>query len=228
MHLDSIAKTRSNFARVSEDEWLLDDGIDNDQKMRLLRGTTFERIVDRIVEEGTVASHKREKAKSKPNFFRIVLTLEVDALTVDLFHNSVSGYRAQYYKNSRNGERANEFALRKLAPRIKELLGGQEKRTCPWWWVEKSLLDPAAKMWIHQGLWLRYRSHRHLLVARWTQKQKQTSLDKDRQKKANWASLTPHEETRIDLKGGFLTLDGVPLGELKETRSQDINELGFT
>lgn len=228
LHLDSTTEAESEFARVSEGEWLLGDGVDNDQRARLLSGTTFERVVDRIVEEGTLVFHKREKSCSERQYFRALLILKVDPSTVDLFHNSVSGYRAQYYDGVKNGERANAYALRRLTPRIKELLVGHEKRTCPWWWVEKSLLDPAAKVWIHQGLWLRHakRTHPQLVVARWVQEE--ASLDPQRRKKATWASLTPREETRIDLKGGFLTLAGVPLGKSKRTRSEDIYELGFT
>ena len=67
-------------------------------------------------------------------------TLKVDRSTVDLFHNSWSGYRAQYYRGVRIGERANDYALKKLTPRIKELLAGHEERTCPGWWVGREII----------------------------------------------------------------------------------------
>lgn len=147
----------------------------------------------------------------------------------DQFHNSKCGYRAQYFHSICNGEAANAYTLLTLAPRIKQLLTGHEKRTCPWWWVEKSLLDGEAKVWIHQGAWLRQRrnSDRNLHVPRW--RAKCGSSDSSCRKKALWGSLTPADEPNLDIKGGFLDLQGTPLGNsLKPSRSTDIHNYGFT
>jgi hypothetical protein len=40
--------------------------------------------------------------------------------------------------------------------------------------------------------------------------------------------LTPAKETLLELKGGFLSPAGKPLGTLKPQRSKDIHELGYT
>jgi hypothetical protein len=40
--------------------------------------------------------------------------------------------------------------------------------------------------------------------------------------------LTPVEELLLELKGGFLSSSGKPLGTFKATRSKDIHELGYT
>lgn len=223
-----MTESKLNFARISSREWRLDGSVEKDERAELLRGITFTQIVGRITEEAMLISHARERACSKPQFFRAVVTLAMNASTVALFHNSPSGYRAQYYCSMKNGERANQYALKRLIPRIQQMLLGNEKRTCPWWWVEKSLLDPEAKLWIHQGRWFRYatRDDRKLFVARWVHQQ--ASRDRRRRRKAIWATLTPSNETRIDIKGGFLTLDGTRLGRLKPTRAKDIHELGFT
>jgi len=212
-----------SFVSISQEDWRLSDDVD-----RQLPRIGFEQIVNRIVKEATLIDHARERARSRPRYFRALLTVGVDPLTVALFHNSSTGYRAQYYSSVANGECANWYAVRTLVPRLKELLLGREKRTCPWSWVEKSLLDPEAKLWIHQGRWLRpaRRDDRKLFVARWVEQQ--ANPDVKRRKKAIWAALAPCNEMRIDVKGGFLTLDGTPLGKLKPTRAMDIHELGFT
>lgn len=113
-------------------------------------------------------------------------------------------------------------------PRVGELLRGKEKRGCSWSWMEKSLLDPTAKVWIHQGHWLRAnaRRERNLSVKRWLRAQ--ADDDRERRKRARWATLTPSSELCLELKGGFLSLSGKPVGFFKQTRSRDLRELGFT
>lgn len=220
----------SSFGRVPQKEWVLSHQMTLRQKRRLRRQTTYEQIIARLARGVALHDHTREGAHSKGGgrFFRTHVTLRVDTATVDLFHNSPSGYRAQYYLSAKNGDRANTYALRQLVPRIRQLLIGHAKRTCPWSWVEKSLLDPSAKVWIYQGRWWRHakRKDRHLAVRRWVAEQ--TSPEKMRRRKAAWGALTPDRETRVDVKGGFTTLAGVPLGSLKLERAKDINELGFT
>jgi hypothetical protein len=119
-------------------------------------------------------------------------------------------------------------AVTRLVPLVLDRLDGRLKRTCPAEWFEKSLLDPDAKVWIHQGLWWRHAKvgDHHLRVTRWFEQE--SSPDPDRRAKARWAALTPDKETRIDVKGAFLSLSGVPLGSLKPDRALNINQLGFT
>jgi hypothetical protein len=219
---------KSRFARISLSEWCLDECLVKDRKDKLCHCISFEQIIARVAREAIVHNHMRNRACSHPQYFRALVTLKVGPSTVDLFHNSASGYRAQYYRSIDSGRCANWYALKNLLPRLKESLMGHEKRTCPWWWIEKSLLDPEAKLWIHQGRWLRYArsADRHLYVPRWVIQQNCQS--KERRKKALWATLTPDSETCIELKGGYLTLEGKRLGKLKPARAKDIHELGFT
>jgi hypothetical protein len=63
-------------------------------------------------------------------------------------------------------------------------------------------------------------------VERWVRGQ--AEKHKDRRKKARWAMLTPCSEVCLELKGGFVSLSGMPVGSFKETRSRDLHELGFT
>jgi hypothetical protein len=163
-----------------------------------------------------------------PKYFRACISLKSDRAAVDLFHNGPAGYRAQYYKSESNGDRANRYLLDHLLARVIQLVTAQHKRTCPPNWVKKSLEDGDAKVWIHQGPWIRHSRavDRYLVVTRWVKAQQST--DKKRRKKARYAGLIPRSEDKIDLKGGFLTLSGKPLGTLKPGRARDLHQLGFT
>ena len=210
------------FVHISSGIWQLTGD------MSQLSSPGYERIIHRIAREVDVAGYRRERAKRKAKCFRACVKLKCGAETISLFHNSRSGYRAHYYSSVASGEKANRFALAVLVPRIGELLRGKEKRGCSWLWMEKSLLDAAAKIWIHQGSWLRAnaRRERRLFVKRWLKAQ--SDKDKERRKKARWSMLTPCSEACLELKGGFVSLSGVPAGSFKETRSQELHELGFT
>lgn len=190
-----------------------------------MHAITFSSLVRRIVGGFTILSHKRARLRDYAGYYRAEVTLEVDAAIVDLFHNSAAGYRAQYYHSVKNGESANEYAVRQLVPRVMQLLGGVRKRTCPACWVRRSLLHPEAKLWIHQGPWLRRpkKTDRQLGVRRWL------AYKWKKKHKQHWPSLIPRNETRIDLKGAPLRLDGTPLPKcLKPNRGQQICEAGFT
>jgi hypothetical protein len=219
-------QAKDAFYTVPRAEWRFGPGIDATRKRCLEAAESYGSIVSQIERQARLISHGREKGK-KGNYFRAWVTLSVPQDTVDRFHNSASGYRAQYYRSTHWGERANEYTLNRLAGPIVGLLNGVAKRTCPLWWVERSLLDPAAKIWIHQGRWLRFArlDDRQLRVARWMEHL--GSVDANIRKKALWASLTPRE-FRIDVKGGFLSLSGERREHFKPGRSDDLHRLGFT
>ena len=217
----------SCFVRISPKKWQLNRRLPKALKKLLLRKTTFERIVDRVAKEAKLMSCERERF-GNTGYYRPVITLQVDPSTVALFHNAPSGYRAQYYRSARLGESANGYAVRKLLPRIRELLTGQGDQALTWQWVKKSLLDLHAKLWIKEGLWWRYakRGDRHLWVARWVTQQR--SPDSKKREKARWAALTPCDETRIIVKGVYLSLDGRRRFLHKRNRAEEIHELGYT
>ena len=220
--------SRSGFSSLSVDQWQLSAELSAERRSRLSRGPSFERTVERIAREMELLSISREQARRKPGYFRILVTLKVDPSTVDLFHNGARDYRAQYYSSIRTGERANVYALKILARRIVELSQMRPKRTCPPNFVARSIANPDAKLWIHQGHWLRHARlpDSRLFVARWMKQQR--SPDAKQRKKARWASLAPGVECRIDIKGAYFRLDGAPLGSLKPGRSSEIHRLGFT
>lgn len=214
-----------SLARISPKEWCLGDAIRGRRRQQLLYGPGFASIVGHIAKQATILTHKRTRIKKYPGYYRVDITLLLDGKTVDLFHNSSAGYRAQYYRSAMVGKLANDYALSKLMPRVVKLLANVHKETCPLWWVKKSLQGPEAKLWIHQGKWLRSpkKSDRGLMVNRWL-KPNSTKV-----KRRLWATLTPATEVRIDLKGTPLTLTGKPLRDrLKKRRSLDIHKTGYT
>ncbi len=150
------------FVHVSPGIWQLTGD------MSQLSSPGYERIIHRVAREVDVAGYRRQRAQRKAKCFRACVKLKCGAETISLFHNSRSGYRAQYYSSVASGEKANRFALAVLVPRIGELLRGKEKRGCSWPWMEKSLLDAAAKIWIHQGAWLRANARRERRLFRET------------------------------------------------------------
>jgi hypothetical protein len=219
---------RVKFVRIPADHWRLGPGIKANRKQRLLRGPTYEKIVTQMIEQCKVAAHYREKAERANGYYRGVLLLQVASKTVDLFHNSAAGYRAQYYAGKSLGVKANRFALKAVVPHAMTLLNARLKWTCPAWWLEKSLLDREGKIWIRQGKWMWQRrySDRQLYVNRWHAAI--TALDKESRRKAIWSRLTPRNECHIELKGGFLTLKGRRLGSVKPNRTGNLHSLGFT
>lgn len=215
---------KPDFARASRHHWRPSPAISAVRKRKLLSGRSFSSIILQILKQAVIHTHKRETIRKFRGYFRPVITLRVDSVTVDQFHNSSSGYRAQYFRSVSNGERANRFALNTLIPGVVGLLRQNPKRTCPLTWVEKSLRGPQAKVWIYQGGWLRFakKSDRNLIVHRW-----ETLSTGD--KKRVWASLTPMNETRIELKGAPISLDGGYLTRrLKPRRGKTIHRYGYT
>lgn len=221
----------NNFASVTVDEWGLAADMEGRQRDLLLQDIPFVQILALLVEHVKGRSIRREPYREVqygcPAYHRVVLVLDAEPEAVALFHNSRCGYRAQYYHSVQNGERANEFAIRMLIPKVKELLAGGER--LKWALVEKSLSSSEAKVWIHQGLWLRYRplSDRKILVQRWVSKLK-SPLRCDR-KKAMWGMLCASGENKIEIKGAFVDADGIQLSvSLKPFRGEQIHEFGFT
>lgn len=215
------------FACITEDEWRLSPAICCERRRRLMSGMPYEDIVDRIVSQAEIVCHKRQRS-SNHSGSRFYVRLRVRPETVDLFHNSHCGYRAQYYDTPEKGECANRYLIDHLMPRLRVILREDWKRTCPPDWVEASLSAQSAKVWIRQGRWLRRNAivDRNLCIVRWSAG---LNNGNDRHRKlARWAILTPIE-TMLVVKGGWLDNAGLPIaGCRKPCRSQELYQRGFT
>lgn len=216
------------FSRVSAKLWQFAPQIDSEKKEKLLRAPAYPEIVREIIRTGDLIFHRRERCKACPFYYRLIATLQcVSSDPIVQFHSASSGYRAQYYLAPTLGEDANRFAVAKIGKALMEILASGAKRTCASPWLEKSIGDSEAKVWIHQGAWLRAprASDKLLRVTRWN---KSLAAEKVTRKRARYAELIPWTETRIDFKGGFVTLSGKPLGSLKPNRAETIHKQGFT
>lgn len=215
------------FYSAPEHEWILSDALRHDGREYLWGKQTFEQITEQIVSEAVIIKTRNEFLKFDNglcrDYKRTKVILLLNKATVDLFHNSKNGYRAQYYYSIENGEAANSYLLEKLSC----LIFRQKSNDC----LMPSLMHPDAKIWIHEGIWLRppggMKIHRNLNVARWC---------KETEKWAHWSKLTPLEE-KIEIKGAYLNKDGneVPKELVSEfrmkasaIRSKRLYKYGYT
>lgn len=218
-----------NFAYVPENEWVISDAVKGQRRNNLLSSIDYKTIINRIITNIVeVSCLSPEKCRGMPDYKRARVKLITDKAIIDLFHNSNSGYRAQYYVSPASGDKANQYALEKIVPLVlKELAKKKDFQ-----WLQESLLGEDSKIWIHQGIWLRFRRKidRNLLVPRWDRR---SSKDKKERKLSVWSMLTPNEEKHLIVKGTWLNPQGNPMPEkykpksIKE-RSCHIHYTGFT
>jgi hypothetical protein len=215
-----------HFVRVPLDEWRIDKS--GRTASTLHSGPEYDGIVQLVASTATVLEHRREGLQGKPAHSRVIVRFAVDNDLVNLFHNAATGYRAQYYASPEIGDEANALIVRFLADRAVTLLSGRSKRTCPIEWLRLSMEHPSAKVWIHQGVWLRRarRSDERLRVERWMRRRQDE--DRTARRRARWAALLPESEGSLELKGGFVSRQGAGLDSLKPSRAQDLHEYGFT
>ncbi|MGF6904654.1 hypothetical protein [Paraburkholderia sp. GAS348] len=226
------SRNSPNWQVVPEDEWTIDASIGSSRRIALLDGRGFDRILSDVLGSLEIVSIRYKPMENGEPEKRAVVTIRTCPEAVDQFHNSSSGYRAQFYVAPALGENANRNAVEALSERVlvlarnSELLSKALKNP-----VATSLSQPQAKVWIHQGSWFRQRRRvdRVLRVYRW--QLNLTSPCKHVSNLALWASLAPSTETQIVLKGGFLSPSGEPIpekGKPQNDRSNQLHSTGFT
>src|SRR5262249_55497854 len=133
---------------------------------------SFEAIVARLLSEVRIMRITHEKGdKTKQGLHRWVITLVADPVTIDLWHNSRGGYRAQYYVDPAIGNAANSCACKGLVSATERLIEQGNYRKRFWSRAAKSVCHSQTRVWIGQGLWLRHarRADRVLYVSGWQQ-----------------------------------------------------------
>ena len=216
----------SEFGCVPENEWVLSSTIGGARRSRLLHSPPFERIVAGLLHNAQVAKVVYQRAPNSQPGHRCTVVLEVEPQILDVFFNSASGYRAQYFLNPVQGNRANRLVIDIALPRIARAV---DDRHADRKFVESSLEHRWAKVWIHQGLWLRRakREHRVLLVPTW--QREFASEDKHRRKLSRWGALAPNSESRLLLKGGYvLSSRELAVGKPPSRRARELHDFGFT
>jgi hypothetical protein len=223
----------SRFARVDADVWRLDQSVEPERRRCLLHAPPFEGLVDAMMSDAKLEAIQWERVPKKDGQRepgrRFIIKVRVRPGRLDRFFNSSSGYRAQFLVGVRLGGRADRYvrdaAMRELASQLEAYYGPVYPKEL----VERSIAHPRAKVWIHQGLWLRCarRTDRVLRIAAW-QGGLESDVD-DRRKKARWGMLAPHTESLLLLKGAYFH-EGRPLKGRKDPadRARELHELGFT
>ena len=153
----------SEFGCVPENKWVLCNTIKAARRNRLLHSPPFESIVEELLDNAQVERVLSQQAPNEQPGHRCTVVLDVKPEMLDTFFNSVSGYRAQYLLDPVQGNWANRFVIDIALPKIVRAL---DDRRADRKFIESSLVHCWAKVWIHQGLWLRRakREHRVLLV----------------------------------------------------------------
>jgi len=183
----------TRFARAPTRDWHLADRVEGDRRRYLLGAGTFEDLVSDICHSYSQFTVTREPKDGDPSYCRVVVTLHCAPALVDKFHNSVFGYRAQYYVSPDLGEKANAHFVRQISMALPSL----EHRRVDKDLVQRSLRHAQAKGWIKEGKWWRYASWAtcDLLVPRWWAHRR--SLCRSHRVLVRWAAQAPGSECRI-------------------------------
>lgn len=218
------------FRLVNYADWGIDRSVSRARRARLLGKLSFEAIVERLLSEVRIMRITHEKGdNTKRGLHRWVITLIANPHTIDLWHNSRGGYRAQYYVDPAIGDAANTYACRALVSVAQRLIEQDNYRKHFWSRAAKSVCHSQTRVWIGQGLWLRHARcvDQVLHVSRWQQPNHHNCGKASKLRK--WGALAPSDERRIVLKGQWLDNDGSAISEPpKASRAKQINRYGFT
>lgn len=214
--------------------WILTN-IGRDRDARLF-AVKYPEIVRAIAETASI-SHDLESSNDGSSQ-RAVIHLTLGTETVDLFHNGAGGYRAQFLISPSVGEQANRFLVSALSERIYSTACSRDPDSASF--IKASLDDERSKAWISEdGDWFFGRcqpsaAHRALMVlqvARWEQAATDQEAAKEFPDHAyRWHRLAPHNETVIEIKGGWLDQnhEAVTTGKSNERRTLQISKYGYT
>jgi hypothetical protein len=177
-----------------------------------------------------VSKRRRRSLGGKGQYWRAEFTVTVtsDSDLVDLFHNGVDGYRAQYLRGEKEGDLANELMLDLL--RSKLIAAWTQPAPFGADWMRQSIGE-GAKVWVHQGRWVLGWKRRpirvELAVDDWLTHQ--ADSDEKIRTKVKLGALCPRS-FEVDVKGIFLSPEGVPCKPPKplNERARQIHMYGFT
>ena len=128
------------FRLVNYADWGIDRSVSRARRARLLGKLSFEAIVERLLSEVRIMRITHEKGdNTKRGLHRWVITLIANPHTIDLWHNSRGGYRAQYYVDPAIGDAANTYACRALVSVAQRLIEQDNYRKHFWSRAAKSV-----------------------------------------------------------------------------------------
>lgn len=216
----------SKFFIAPKSIWRLSDIATDGDRDLALSDSSFSEIANLVSDRAAVEKCKWNHLSGVSAFSRIVVTFRLQPNLVSMFHSSRGGYRAQYYKSISLGQYANRHILSVLEPLIVDSLASNTRYSSDL--IVQSLRHREAKIWIHQGSWLRYRrvSERLIQIQRWATKIN-TGSDRER-RLAVWAILSPRKESLLEVKGGYISGKTDYEKIIKPQRAEEIHSCGFT
>ena len=218
-----------SFISLPTGTWQLHLLADGNRRRRLRRSYAYPQLVARLAARSEVLQAIVRPADTDRRALRVEAILRVEASDLDLFFNSASGYRAQYYQAEDLGNAANRLAMDALIPNIVAQAIHVRSKQSARDLARSSLEAVSAKVWVYQGAWLRLcrKEERVLTVPRW--QLNLSSEDRRARKLVRWGALAPATETRIVVKGAFIA-DGraISLGKAPRDRTSELHNFGFT
>lgn len=206
--------------------WRYFGKVDEPRISSLLQAPNFDVIVRQLWDESRVlCSHTEWKT---PGLRRARFCIQIAPALFDIFFNSESGYRGEYYQSLERGLAANRLLLDALSPRLLEWA----QRNCIDQnsdFIAKSLAVNSAKVWLaeYQGS-----PFCHLCEAEWSAGQVvETTISNGRWElgthvHAEWGRRA-YEFTKIRAFGGYLSKAGEE-SDGKANRAQDIHDTGWS
>ena len=131
----------------------------------MLRQLSFESIARRLARVARVSKQCTRSQGGKGRYWRAEFTLAVrkGCNLVDLLHNGKDGYRARYFRSCHEGDRANEFLMNLLRPKLMAAWRRWGRRRFEVEWLNKSI-GKGAKVWVHQGRWSRGKKRHRIRI----------------------------------------------------------------
>jgi hypothetical protein len=213
-------------------QWRLTELVPEARRAMLLRPISFESLAHEFAQVGHVLQPRTRSLASKGRDWRAEFTVQVpaDSDLVDVFHNGIKGYWAQYLRGDAKGDRANDLMVELLKPKLIEAWQGWPRCKFDIEWLIQGI-GAGAKVWVHQGMWAYHVEQRpirvEIAVEDWLRHQ--TSTDRKVRKKVKLGALRPREY-EIDVKCLFLSPDAIvaQLPKPPQERARQIHMYGFT
>jgi hypothetical protein len=206
--------------------WKFTSLIEEERLLTLKQPPPWNELVEQIGTRASILCGHSKEAHDYPGCFRIETCIQIDRPMFDCFFNSVSGYRAAYYRSPADGLRANEAIIRALAPRLLEV---PELQQCLHVDPERSLAARSAKVWLAEP-------EKHLCEkcrGDWNGQGGPAEIENDRWEfstigNAVYGRTAPYLQ-KLRVFGGFLDFGGrevIPEG--KVTRAEQISVCGWS
>lgn len=199
-------------------EWQFSAEVDAGRAARLLSYPDFDTVASLLIDAAVECfSWERFDGEKLRGCSRASFLLRVSSEAYDAFFNSPAGYRGQFAASKAAGEEANSMLLRLFEARL--IAYAEGRSSVPRLSLSDSLRAAQAKVWIYErdvqsqlGA-----SAPEIIFAPWQQQSE------------DGVGLLAPLGTRLEVKGGWLSADGVARpNPLKLGRSEEIHRTGFS